>query len=331
MKKIFNLSAGFALGGILLFFTFRGKNMADVWHSIAAADLLLSVASLFLMLLVFVLRAARWQLLLREAGTPVAFYDVLSSLGMGYFVNCITPKFGEVARCLSLQRNADIPLANSLGTVISERVYDIAVLALGLALIFAAEMTRLSSLASLISQQTTALFGAHAIWYGFLSFVTVVSFIIIFRKQIGRIGVFSRASHFFRQVGQSVAQSFSLTRYWLFIGYTIGIWLTLILVNYVFLHAMNIAGADMHFAVIVLFISSIGWALPAPGGVGTSHFIVLQLFLAFGKSEESGLAFGVYSNGITLAFILAFGAIAVADYFWGRAWRSKLRAQGFSR
>lgn len=323
MKKTLHAAAGFALGGILLFFTFQGRNMAEVWKSISHADIALSLVSLLLMSIVFLLRGARWQLLLREAGTEASLIDILSSLSFGYFVNCITPKLGEVGRCLSLQKNADVPLAQSFGTVVSERVYDLLVLVSGVGLVFFMEMDRLGQLWSQISERFAHIFGDGTVWYITLILAVALFLAAVFRKRLLQIRLIAKIAHFFAQLGNAMKQSFALKRYWLFLIYTAGIWMALMLVNLVFLHAMYIKGADLYFSVIVLFISTIGWALPAPGGVGTSHFIVLQLFIAFGLGEEKGLAYGIYSNGITLGFMLLFGLIAVADFIWGKTWRSQ--------
>lgn len=323
VKKTLHAAAGFALGGILLFFTFRGRNMAEVWESISHADIVLSLVSLLLMAVVFVLRGARWQLLLREAGTDAKLLDILSSLSFGYFVNCITPKLGEVGRCLSLQKNAGVPLAQSFGTVVSERVYDLLVLVSGVGLVFLMEMDRLGQLWLQISARFAHIFGNGTLWVAAAIFILPILLAVVFRRHLMRISIIRAAFHFFAQLGIAIKQSFALKRYWLFLLYTAGIWCTLALVNLVFLHAMGIEGAHLYFSVIVLFISTIGWALPAPGGVGTSHFIVLQLFLAFGMGEEKGLAYGLYSNGITLGFMLLFGLIAAADYIWGKSWRAK--------
>lgn len=323
MKKTLHAAAGFALGGILLFFTLQGRNMAEVWKSISHADIALSLVSLLLMSIVFLLRGARWQLLLREAGTEASLIDILSSLSFGYFVNCITPKLGEVGRCLSLQKNADVPLAQSFGTVVSERVYDLLVLVSGVGLVFFMEMDRLGQLWSQISERFAHIFGDGTVWYMALILAVTLLLAAVFRKRLLQIRLIAKIAHFFAQLGNAMKQSFALRHYWLFLIYTAGIWIALMLVNLVFLHAMDIKGADLYFSVIVLFISTIGWALPAPGGVGTSHFIVLQLFIAFGLGEEKGLAYGIYSNGITLGFMLLFGLIAVADFIWGKTWRSQ--------
>lgn len=327
MKKTINAAAGFALGGILLFFTFRGRNMADVWQSISHADIGLSLISLLLMAVVFILRGARWQLLLREAGENTTLLDILSSLSFGYFVNCITPKLGEVGRCLSLQKNGNVPLAKSFGTVVSERVYDILVLAAGVGLVFFMEMSRLGHLWSQITEHFAQIFGNGSLWYLSAIIAMLILLGILFRKRLLKIQIFATVARFFGQLSNAVKQSFTLEHYGLFLLYTAGIWITLMLLNLVFLLAMDVPGTDLYFAAIVLFISTIGWALPAPGGVGTSHFIVLQLFIAFDLGEQKGLAYGIYSNGITLGFMLIFGLLAVADYFWGRIWREKWSAR----
>ena len=67
----------------------------------------------------------------------------------------------------------------------------------------------------------------------------------------------------------------------------------------------------IYFAFVILFIGGIGWVLPSPGGIGTTHFILLHLFLVFGHDEFVGATFGVLSNGLTFIITIAYGLIAI--------------------
>ncbi len=64
---------------------------------------------------------------------------------------------------------------------------------------------------------------------------------------------------------------------------------------------------SLYFAIVVLFVGGIGWAIPTPGGIGTTHFFILQLFIAFNLNETAGISFGILSNGLTFICTILFG------------------------
>jgi glycosyltransferase 2 family protein len=104
---------------------------------------------------------------------------------------------------------------------------------------------------------------------------------------------------------------FKLSQPWLFLLYTCLIWAVLIFMNFCFLKALpETQDLGWYMATLILFIGGLGWALPVPGGMGTTHFIVLQLFLAFGLSETAGQNIALLSNGATFVFTILFGFVA---------------------
>ena len=65
-----------------------------------------------------------------------------------------------------------------------------------------------------------------------------------------------------------------------------------------------------------LVIGAVGWALPTPGGIGTSHFLMLQLFGIYELGEQIGVTFGIISKGTVFIFTILYGFIAiVVKYF----------------
>ena len=62
---------------------------------------------------------------IKTIGYETKFYNAFAALSIGYFVNFVVPRLGEVTRCLSLKKQHSIPFMQSLGTVIIERIIDI--------------------------------------------------------------------------------------------------------------------------------------------------------------------------------------------------------------
>lgn len=316
MKNILQTIAGFAFGGILLYFTLEGKDLGQIFDALVQADLGITLLCVFFMTGILCLRAARWQLLLKEAGEKVPFLHVLTSLGIGYFVNSFTPKLGEIIRCTTLQKSSNVSLAKNFGVVVSERVYDLIVIFGGVFLIFLIEIDRLGHLFRQVYVRTIGVFSSTVLWLALIGGIACCGAIFIYRNHLLKLGFVQKLYHFLQEMYQAILSSFKLKQYWLFLFYTFAILFLLIFLNYLFLQALEVTSDEgLYFGSIVLFIAAVGWALPAPGGIGTSHFLILHLFLVFGMSEDAGIVFGIYSNGLTFVFTIAFGLLTIIHYF----------------
>ena len=252
--------------------------------------------------------------MIENIGYEVKKKDILYSLTLGYFVNSFTPKFGEISRCTSLAKSSEIPVSKNLGTVVIERIYDVAILFLGLFIIAIAEIERLGHIIHLLSNNLGSLIASNA--YSIILFLILFGGIFyLFFLLSKKIDFLARVKNFISEILWGIKISLNMKRYGTFIFLTFLIWIALIGMNYFFLLSLpQTQNFNIYFAMIVLFVGGIGWALPSPGGIGTTHFIILQLFLAFNLSEESGIAFGIVSNGATFIYTILFGLLAILFY-----------------
>ena len=318
IKKIAQNSIGLLIGSIFLFLTLREKPMGPVWKSLANADyffILLSFACLFI---VFYLRALRWKLLIEESGEKPKSEKVLTSILIGYFVNSFTPKFGEIIRCTSLQKTTKVPVSVSLGSVMAERAYDILILGLGVFAVFLMELDRLQGIFDSTIDGISHIYG-----YRYLYVIPVV-FIILFvlfiislrRLKKSENKIVKKLIGFLQSMFLSLKQGLLLKKRFQFIILTILIWTMLVVLNYVYLLCLpETSSYSFGFAIIVMFIGGLGWAIPSPGGIGTTHFILLQLFLAFQLDPNAGISFGILSNGLTF-----IGTIIIGGYGYFKYW-----------
>jgi hypothetical protein len=74
----------------------------------------------------FVLRAARWRVLLRPIGPPARLADLFAAQVIGAAANTLFPlRAGEVAKPLVAARRTGLPFASILATAVLERVFDL--------------------------------------------------------------------------------------------------------------------------------------------------------------------------------------------------------------
>jgi len=314
-RNVLHTLIGVLIGFFFLFLTLRNKPIGRIWDSITEAKWLYVLLTGVLLVVTFVLRALRWRILLQNLGYDVRKRHIIPATIMGFFVNSFTPKLGEIVRCTTLQKNARVPLIRSFGSVVSERIYDLLILGLGLIVIFILEFERLMNLFSKFlteeSSKTDASFFNSNIFYFIIAFLILVGvgYFVISN------GFHVRIKRMLEEILVAIKKTLYLKKYRQFIILTILIWIGLVAMNYFCLKALPATeNKGWYFAMIVLFVGGIGWALPTPGGIGTTHYLIYQLFFIFQMNPNDGISFGVLSNGLTFIYTLTIGFV-VLFYF----------------
>ncbi len=311
-KHIINALTGIVIASIFLFLTLRNKPLDEIFSLIKEARLNWILLSVGMLVIVFILRSLRWKLILNNTGTRPRFQDVAYSYLLGVFVNSFTPKLGEVIRCTSLEKSSGIETSKSLGTVISERIYDLLALIIGIIIILFIESDRLGSLVTGAFRGLFVSIGNNAASIVLFSAGGVLLIALIWFGA-KKIGFAAKVKDFFKGVASTARMTFRIKNSRNFALQTILIWAVMVLMNFAVLKSLpSTDSLSLYFAMVSLFIGTIGWAIPTPGGIGTSHFFVLQLFILFNLNPETGIAYAVLVNGLQVIFTILAGFFAVA-------------------
>jgi uncharacterized membrane protein YbhN (UPF0104 family) len=149
-KKIVNIlkySLFTSLGVLLFWLVYRGQDFGNIWHTLRfEVDYRWVALSVFLGILSHISRSMRWLIALEPLGEKPRKSNTFIAVIMGYFMNLLLPRMGEVARCVVLNRYEKISLPKLLGTVITERIVDVVVLFLFTAVVVLFDLAGLSNL-----------------------------------------------------------------------------------------------------------------------------------------------------------------------------------------
>ena len=137
-KKI---SITFAIGLIFsiatLYLAFRNVPLAELVNYLLSINYLWILPTAVLILISFVIRAVRWQLIL-GSHRHVSFRNAFHPLMIGFMVNCVLPgRVGEVARPAILKKKENVPITTGLATVVAERIFDMGILIILFVVLFA--------------------------------------------------------------------------------------------------------------------------------------------------------------------------------------------------
>lgn len=314
LRKLRDVLIGIVIGGIFLYFTFREKSFSEIFSAIKTADIYWLTANGVCLALIQFLRSYRWKILLENAGASVGTWNTFHAANIAYLVNTFTPKLGEISRCISLKKSENIDVPFSLATVVTERIYDVIILFAGLAICVMAEADRLYDLLfkDMIRNIGENISTAKVI----MAAASIILLLSIAFLMVKKTSFYEKLKHIAKEFVTVILKSFKIKKYGIFVGLTAAIWLMLVIMNYTCLKALPFTSDyGPGFAAVILFVVGVGWAFPAPGGIGTTNFFVLQVFLVYGLNENYGLAYGLLSNVLILVFTWLIGISSIVINF----------------
>lgn len=252
-------------------------------------------------------RAARWQLTLQALGHRPSLFRTTIALLAGSLASMLIPGAGELTRCGTLQRTDGIPLTQSLGSVVAERVVDMVMLAVLIGLTFFFEFKRVGQyIIGLLAPLLTRVApegDSRLLFVG----VLVVGFLLLallyrlFQNQAFQKHPFIiRVARIGREVGQGFMAIRQLERPGLFIGLTIAGHLMAFLTTYLlFFASAQTVNLPPTAALTILTVSSLGGlAVPTQGGIGTYHFFVSRALVLYGFTLPEGAVVATFLHAV---------------------------------
>jgi uncharacterized protein (TIRG00374 family) len=117
--------AGLAVSALFAYLAVRGVRLSEIGHALRESNYWWLLPALAALVLANLLRGWRWQYLFaRETRPP--FGPVVNGMLVGQFFNNVLPaRAGEAARVVYLNQSAGSSKAETVGTVVAERAYDV--------------------------------------------------------------------------------------------------------------------------------------------------------------------------------------------------------------
>lgn len=315
LKSFIQYTIIFVITGFLIWFSLKGLAGEDkgayLLHTWESADKGWLMAMLVIAMISHVLRAERWRMLLEPSGYKSRLSYSFLSLMVGYLVNMVIPRGGEVSRCYNLYKLDKTPADISFGTVVIERIVDLVCLLTLIALAFVLESEKLFGFISTLPIGGGRSLGGSVLLYMFLALViAVLLFVLIAKKNKKLNAFFKRTWQGFKDGFLSI---FRLKSKSLFIAYSVAIWALYFLMSYTVILAFPETRHLGIVAVLSLFaIGAIAMAAPLPGGAGSYHVLVPQgLVLLYNVPEPDAVAFTFIFHGWQTLILIVGGAISL--------------------
>jgi uncharacterized protein (TIRG00374 family) len=126
-KRRLRLILALAISAVFLYLFFRGidlERVGDSLRNVGAGWWLLILAALVQVLHLY-LRAARWRILLGPLKRDPGWYNMISTISIGYMVTMFLPgRIGEVLRPVMFASREKISKSGTIATILLERLMD---------------------------------------------------------------------------------------------------------------------------------------------------------------------------------------------------------------
>ncbi len=302
------------VGGFFLYYVFKDTQWADLFFRIKSAHLSWLFVGLGVGMVSHWLRAYRATFLYQAMGYEVSTLNSFYSVLIGYMMNYVIPRAGEISRCAALTKTDQMPIEKSLGTVVTERIVDLLLLLVVLGTIFILQFQIISEFIakSLKLGHLEVGQGFHLKWILGLSVLVFLAIVYRARKYIASHPVYLKLVIIFEGFADGLLSIRHVKKPAVFIILSFLIWACYILMMYFCLLAMD-ATSELLFSdcLVVFAIGTLGVVIPAPGaGAGTYHFFVMQSLLLFGVAREDGIAYATMVHGAQMILLTILGLIA---------------------
>ncbi len=324
IRVIFQYLLILFLTGFLVWFALRSLNVGEgesKWEFIRATWDKAGKGWLMLMVVLFtvsnVLRAERWRMLLQTAGHQVSLGFSFVALMIGYLVNLVIPRGGEVSRCYYIYRLNKTPVEVSFGTVVVERIADLLSLAVVLLLAFLLEFEKLYSFLENLPFQNP-LQGRRPMILALWLLVIILGVIVLWK----RLRRYERFQTWFSKIWNGflagIRSAIQLENRGMFLFHTVGIWVLYFLMSYAVFKAFEETSHLGAAAVLSIFaLGTIAMAAPLPGGTGSYHVLIpAGLVWLYQLPESNAVAFTFIFHGWQTLVLIVTGLICLIAGAW---------------
>jgi len=295
-------------------------NLVEVWHHVQRADLTMLFVGFVFVVVTYIARTFRWQVLLLPLGR-VRFMTTFRAMLVGFAALGLLPaRAGDLLRPYMVARKERIPVAATFATVVMERVLDL-VAVLGLLAVYAWGFASPTEIPEALRQPIELSAGVAG---GAAIVLFAVMWILATHPE--RIGGFVRAAdrvlphtiaHKLGDVATTFSRGFIAARnpavlltgvLWSFV-----VWVFIAGETWAVTRAFDI---DMSFAgsFLVQVFLVIGVAVPTPGGVGSYHeayrWAVTTFFHA---ANDSAVAAAIVVHLISYVPVILAGLVVMVQ------------------
>lgn len=295
-----------------MFHTMKPEDKAAMFDSIKQTRVWIIIPVLISGFLSHWFRALRWKLMLKPLNIVPTTTNTTLAILIGYLVNLLVPRMGEVAKCTVLAKYEHVPADKMVGTVVAERAFDVLILGI---ITLAAFGLQAEVIGTFVNDKILSAFAAKTTLI--VMAITGLVFFILFLGYVARKYKHSKIGRLINGLMDGVKSIWLLKDRGQFIGYTVLIWgmyYLQVMMGFWCLPATEHLG--WLAGLVVLVFGSVGM-IATPGGLGAYPALLALILGYYGISDGDGKALGwvAWSAQAIILFVLGIIALIILPIY----------------
>ena len=309
MNRTIKYFLGVLISVIGFYYAFRKINLWELWISIKNVNIILILLAVFILVLSNVIRAWRWQILVKPI-KDVSFDPAFSSIMIGYFGNSVLPfRMGEFLRAYVVANKTSLTASTAFGTIVIERILDFVGLSAVILLIMTVYPLKSTIGASIIIGVIVLSLTAFIFILLFGGFKSTL-LVKIKKSSLLKMGLLRKILLFIKNFLDGATTIRATNKLGIILLYTLIIWIMYYCSTYLATIATGIELEWFEFGVLLIF-TTLAISVPAaPGYVGTYHaaavYILTNLFYV-GRIDAQTAAIILHAVGTIPIVIIGAG------------------------
>lgn len=311
LKIVIQTALPFVLGLGILWWMYRGTDWTDffacVAHDMKWGWMLLSLAFGILPQLA---RAWRWKMALEPLGERPRRSTCEDAIFLSYAASLVVPRVGEVTRCGTLKKFDGVSFTKSLGTVVTERLVDSALMLLFTGLAFLAQLPMFLSFLHKTGTNLGDILHRFTGTGYLVTFICLVAVLLTAAILMRRYALFRKGKDMLREVFEGVLSLRHVGNLPLYLFYSVLIWVGYFLHFYIAFFCFDFtAQLSLGAAFLIFCVGTFAVLVPTPNGAGPWHFAVKTMLVLYGVAEPQAILFALVVHTIQTALVVALGCL----------------------
>jgi len=270
------------------------------------------VVSLFIGLLSHISRTIRWNLLIEPLGRKPRLMNTFLAVMVGYLMNLALPRMGEISRCGVIARYEKISFTKLVGTVVTERLIDVLMLLILLAIVVLTQFGQVLEFLNNnpeVNEKLQKVIYSPVLIGGLLFFLAVIW---LSRRKIRESSLMKKVMGFVGQFVEGFRSIGKMKKKGSFIFHSVFIWVLYYLMMYLIFFSFGFTSNLGPLAGLTVFVlGSFGMVAPVQGGIGAWHFMVIEGLALYGVDRADGKVFALLAHGTSTVMLIVLGLIGV--------------------
>lgn len=256
-------------------------------------------------------RALRWRLQLRALHIYPSMRELVNAIFGMYAMNLLFPRLGEVWRCGYLAQREQASFSKVLGSVVSDRLSDTAMLALLTLLVFFMQMRPFRQFLDENPSIEAGVIGTLTSVWLYVGIALCVVAVVWFFRTNSQSRFVQRIRGLMANVWAGFASIVTMKGKFWFIFYILFIWFCYFMQLYLCIFAFPSTSHLTVAAVLLLYVlGSLGMGLPVQGGIGPWHLAVIAGLSYYGITGNEAGAFAFVAHGAQMVLVVLIGIYA---------------------